>query len=167
MQTPPVFGIVGHSGSGKTTLIEHLLPEFARRGWRVHVIKHSHHDIELEPPRKDSARFRAAGAGEVIITSPYRFAIMHELHGEPEPSLESLLPRLSPADLVLVEGCKTANIPKLEVWRSATGQALLCRSDPNIIAVASDLRVEGPFAYLPLDQEIMIANYIQDYVTHA
>lgn len=112
-----VFGLVGTSGSGKTTLLEKLIAEIAGRGLRVNAIKHSHHDIELEPPDKDSARFRAAGAGEVMVVSPYRYAIVHELRDEAEPDLAAQLARLAPADLTLLEGFRSSPFPKLEVWR--------------------------------------------------
>jgi len=163
-----VFGIVGYSGSGKTTLIENLLPQFARLGRTVNVIKHSHHDLELEPPAKDSARFRAAGAAEVLVASPYRFAIVHELRGMPEPTLAEQLARLAPADLTLVEGFKREAIPKLEVWRAATGKPLLGPDDPTIVALAS---TESPVISVPcfsLDQPAAIAAFILEYLqTHA
>src|SRR5450830_1929559 len=94
-----LLGVVGWSGSGKTTLLEFLISELGKHGKKLNVIKHSHHDVILEPPHKDSARFRAAGAGEVMLVSPYRHAIVHELHHTPEPSLEDLLPRLAEATL--------------------------------------------------------------------
>ncbi|MDR3411158.1 MAG: molybdopterin-guanine dinucleotide biosynthesis protein B [Formivibrio sp.] len=159
-----VFGIVGYSGSGKTTLIERLLPEFARLGRTVNVIKHSHHDLELEPPAKDSARFRAAGAAEVLVASPYRFAIVHELHGAPEPTLAEQLARLAPADLTLVEGFKREAIPKLEVWRAETGKPSLAQVDPHIVAVASTARLDLSVPCLDLDQPAAIAAYILDYL---
>ncbi|AOY01267.1 molybdopterin-guanine dinucleotide biosynthesis protein B [Jeongeupia sp. USM3] len=146
-----VFGIVGYSGSGKTTLTERLIAHFSALGLKVNAIKHSHHDLELEPPGKDSARFRAAGAGEVLVASPYRYAIVHELRDQPEPALAEQLARLSPADLTLVEGFKREAIPKLEVWRAATGKPLLHPDDPFIVAVASDGPVEMPIDHgLPL-----------------
>ncbi len=159
-----VFGIVGHSGSGKTTLIERLLPEFARLGRSVNVIKHSHHDLELEPPTKDSARFRAAGAAEVLVASPYRFAIVHELHGAPEPALAEQVARLAPADLTLVEGFKREAIPKLEVWRAATGKPLLALDDPGIVAVACTNMPDLPLPGFDLDQPAVIAAFILDYL---
>lgn len=157
----PVLGIVGYSGSGKTTLIEALLAEFARQGLRVNVIKHSHHDLSLEPPGKDSARFRAAGAGEVLVASPYRYAIVHELRDEPEPTLAEQLARLAPADLTLVEGFKQEAIPKLEVWREATGKPLLQPGDPRIIAVASNSRMTLAVPCLDLDQPALVAAFIR------
>lgn len=134
----PVLGIVGWSGSGKTTLLESLLARLAAAGLAVNVIKHSHHDLILEPPHKDSARLRAAGAAEVLVASPFRYALVRELRGAPEPSLEMQLARLSPADLTLVEGFKWNPIPKLEVHRPSLGQPPLHLNDPHIVAVASD-----------------------------
>jgi molybdopterin-guanine dinucleotide biosynthesis protein B len=139
-----VIGIIGRSGSGKTTLLEFLVSKLASRGKRVNVIKHSHHDVTLEPPHKDSARLRTAGAAEVMVSSPYRFAIVHELRGQPEPTLEQQLARLAPADLTLVEGFKFSPIPKIEVYRwrveeDSPAEPPLYLSDENVIAVASNL----------------------------
>lgn len=134
-----VLGVIGTSGSGKTTLLEILIGELAERGIKVNVIKHSHHDLELEPPGKDSARLRRAGAAEVMVASPFRFAIVHELRGAPEPSLEEQLARLSPADLTLLEGFKQYPIDKLEVFRRDQGRAPLYPHDAHVVAVASDL----------------------------
>jgi molybdopterin-guanine dinucleotide biosynthesis protein B len=134
-----VLAVVGWSGSGKTTLLEFLVARLARDGLRVNVIKHSHHDIVLEPPHKDSARLRMAGAAEVMIASPFRVAVMRELRGAPEPSLAAQLAQLAPADLTLVEGYKWEPIPKLEVHRPALGQPALYPNDPQIVAVASDV----------------------------
>ncbi len=135
---PPLVGIVGRSGSGKTTLLEFLVEKLAEQGWRVNIIKHSHHDLELEPPHKDSARLRAAGAAEVMVASPFRYAIMHELRGAPEPSLEQQLARLGPADLTLVEGFKSYPVTKLEVFRPSLGHPAQYLIDPRVAAVASD-----------------------------
>ena len=136
--TRRVIGVVGRSGSGKTTLLETVVAALAGRGLKVNVIKHSHHDLELEPPRKDSARMRMAGAAEVMVASPYRFAIVRELRGAPEPGLDEQLARLAPADLTLVEGFKSWPLPKLEVYRAAVGQPPLYPNDPHVLAVASD-----------------------------
>lgn len=135
---PPLFGISGRSGQGKTTLIEALLPWFGARGLRVNVVKHSHHSIELEPPHKDSARFRHAGAGEVLIVSPYRYAITRELRDAPEPPLADLLARLAPADLTLVEGFTREALPRIEVVRAGVGNEPLYRTDTAILAIATD-----------------------------
>ena len=130
--------MVGWSGSGKTTLLEHLVGALAARGLRVNVIKHSHHDVILEPPHKDSARLRAAGAAEVMLASPYRLAVMRELRGVAEPSLMEHIARLSPADLTVVEGYKWEPIDKLEVFRPSLGKPALYADDVHIVAVASD-----------------------------
>ncbi len=135
----PVLGVVGWSGSGKTSLLEHLVGRLAGQGLRVNIVKHSHHDIELEPPRKDSARLRMAGAAEVMIASPYRVAILRELRGEVEPTLAEHLARLAPADLTLVEGYKWERFPKLEVFRPLLGKPALYPDDPDIVAVVSDV----------------------------
>jgi molybdopterin-guanine dinucleotide biosynthesis protein B len=137
-QARPVLGVVGYSGSGKTTLLEYLITQLAASGLTVNVIKHSHHDLELEPPRKDSARFRSAGAAEVMVASPYRYAIARELRGAPEPGLDQQLARLSPADLTLLEGFKSFPIDKLEVYRPSADRPPLYPTDPHIQAVASD-----------------------------
>lgn len=133
----PVMAIIGWSGSGKTTLLEYVVGRLAAAGLRVNVIKHSHHDVTLEPPHKDSARVRAAGAAEVMIASPYRVAIMRELRGAAEPSLAEHLARLAPADLTLVEGYKWEALPKLEVYRPEVGKPPMFPDDPHIVAVAS------------------------------
>jgi molybdopterin-guanine dinucleotide biosynthesis adapter protein len=138
MAATPIFGIVGWSGSGKTTLLEYIVQHLAARGLRVNVIKHSHHDLILEPAHKDSARLRTAGAAEVMVASPFRFAIVHELRGAPEPGLAEQVARLAPADIILVEGFKWDPIPKLEVHRPSLGQAPLYPNDPHIVAVACD-----------------------------
>ena len=114
-----IFGLAGWSGSGKTTLLTALIPELVRRGVRVSTIKHAHHEFDIDRPGKDSWLHRQAGASEVMVASPRRFALMHELRGAPEPTLRELLARMAPADLVLVEGFKRAPHPKLEVHRSA------------------------------------------------
>jgi molybdopterin-guanine dinucleotide biosynthesis protein B len=141
-----VLGVIGWSGSGKTTLLELLVARLAASGLRVNVVKHSHHDILLEPPHKDSARMRAAGAAEVMIASPYRVAIMRELRGAAEPSLAEHLARLGPADLTLVEGYKWEALPKLEVYRPDVGKPPMFPGDPHIVAVASDMARPGGLA---------------------
>jgi molybdopterin-guanine dinucleotide biosynthesis protein B len=160
-----VLGVVGWSGSGKTTLLEYLVGQLAAEGVRVNVIKHSHHDIVLEPPHKDSARLRTAGAAEVMIASPYRFAIQHELRGAPEPSLEENLARLAPADLTLVEGYKWAAIPKLEVFRPELGRAPMYPEDAHVVAVASTIAappgLERDMAWLDLDQPSAILRWVR------
>ena len=159
---PPLFGISGRSGQGKTTLIEALLPWLRARGLTVNVIKHSHHSIELEPPGKDSARFRRAGAGEVLIASPYRYAILRELNGEPEPPLAELAARLSHADLVIVEGFAREPMPRLEVVRPSAGRDPLYRTDVEIVAIATDepAAVDTALPVLALDDIAAIGAFI-------
>lgn len=132
-----VLGIVGWSGSGKTTLITALIPLLQASGTSVSTIKHAHHGFDLDRPGKDSYRHRAAGAHEVLIASTNRWALLHE-NDDREPDLDSLLARLSPVDLVLVEGFKAHAHPKVEVHRLATGHAPLWIDDRDIVAVASD-----------------------------
>lgn len=135
-----VFGFAGWSGSGKTTLIERLIPRLVARGMRVSLVKHAHHSFDVDQPGKDSYRHRQAGCTEVLVTSRQRWALMHELRDEAEISLLEALGRLSPCDLALVEGYKTAAIPKLEVWRASVGKPLLHSTDARIVAIATDSR---------------------------
>ena len=136
-----VLGIAGWSGSGKTTLIVKLIPLLVARGVRVATLKHAHHNFDVDQPGKDSYEHRHAGAIEVIICSSRRWAQMHELGTAPEPTLGQLLQRVSPCDLILVEGFKTERHSKLEVFREATGHDPLYPQDPHIVAVASDRSV--------------------------
>jgi molybdopterin-guanine dinucleotide biosynthesis protein B len=139
-----IFGLAGWSGSGKTTLLVELIPWLRRQGLSVSTIKHAHHGFELDQPGKDSHRHREAGAREVLISSGRRWALVHELDAEPEPTLAELLGHLSPVDLVLVEGFKRdPSYPKLEVWRSANDKPLICPEDPSVVALASDRPVPG------------------------
>lgn len=154
------FGFAGWSGSGKTTLIEQLIPRFVKRGMKVALIKHAHHTFDVDKEGKDSYRHRQAGATEILVTSSRRWVLMHELRGAPEPSFEEQLQHLSPCDLVLVEGFKHAPIPKLEVWRAATGEGLLHPNDPHIIGIASDSPVETRLPMLKLDDHDGIAAFI-------
>jgi len=154
------FGFAGWSGSGKTTLIEKLIPLFVQRGLRVSLIKHAHHTFDVDVPGKDSYRHRHAGATEVLVTSSRRWVLMHELRGEQEPTFEQQLKHLSPCDLLIVEGFKFAPIPKLEVWRKATGEALLHPRDPHIVAVASDVAVETRLPRFDLNDVAAIAGFI-------
>jgi molybdopterin-guanine dinucleotide biosynthesis protein B len=162
-----VLGVIGWSGSGKTTLLEGLVARLAASGLRVNVVKHSHHDIMLEPPHKDSARIRAAGAAEVMIASPYRVAIMRELRGAPEPSLAEHLARLAPADLTLVEGYKWEALPKLEVYRPDVGKPPMYPDDPHIVAVASTMaRPDGlapHVAWLDLPDTDAVLRWVRQF----
>lgn len=159
-----VFGFAGYSGAGKTTLIERLIPDFTGRGLRVSLIKHAHHRFDVDQPGKDSWRHREAGATEVLLTSSRRWALMHELRGASEPTLDEQLDRLSPCDLVLVEGFKHAPIPKLEVFRPSLGHPPLHPRDPCIVAVASDERLPIALPVLGLDHHAAIADFILGYL---
>ena len=133
-----IIGLAGWSGSGKTTLITKAIPRLIERGCRVSTLKHAHHGFDLDQPGKDSFMHRAAGATEVCISSQKRFAILHELRDQPEWDLPDLLAKLSPVDLVLVEGFKRDRFPKLEIHRLENGKPLLHPEDPQIVAIASD-----------------------------
>ena len=127
MTTMRIIGLAGWSGSGKTTLITKVIPRLIARGISVSTLKHAHHGFDLDQPGKDSFFHRAAGATEVVISSAKRFAILHELRGEPEWDLPELVAKISPVDLVLVEGYKRDPFPKLEVHRAANGKPLIHR----------------------------------------
>ena len=140
-----IIGLAGWSGSGKTTLITGLIPRLIARGLRVSTLKHAHHGFDLDQPGKDSFMHRAAGATEVIVSSAKRWAVLHELRDEPEWNLRDLLAKLSPVDLVLVEGFKRDRaVPKLEIHRAANGKPLLYPEDPSIVAIACDSALPAP-----------------------
>lgn len=149
-----IFGIAGHSGMGKTTLLERLVPELTGRGLAVSLIKHSHKNIEIDRPGKDSFRLREAGCKEVLLLGNERWALMHELRGAPEPPLEYLVERLQHCDVVLIEGFKEGDFPKIEVWRAAVGKPLLWPQWPGIVAIASDGPVALPDGPAPVPQRL-------------
>lgn len=156
-----IFGLTGWSGSGKTTLIVSLIPALVRRGLTVSTMKHAHKGFDIDHPGKDSFNHRLSGATEVLVSSPLRWALMHELRGEDEPTLDDLLPRMTPVDLLLVEGFKRQPHPKLEVWRAAVGKPLIAPTDPSIVAVASDGPVPGsPVPVLRLDDWEAVADLV-------
>lgn len=155
-----VLGLAGWSGSGKTTLMVALIPLLRARGLRVSTIKHAHHRFDVDQPGKDSWRHREAGAEEVMIASSQRFALMHELRGAPEPALPDLLERMSPVDLVLVEGFKQEGHAKIEVHRAANGKPPLFPDDPAVIAVATDEAMEtGGLPRLDLNDAEAVADF--------
>jgi molybdopterin-guanine dinucleotide biosynthesis protein B len=158
----PVIGIAGWKNSGKTTLAERLIAEFTRRGLRVATVKHAHHDFQIDDAATDSARHRRAGASQVAIVSAKRWALITELGGTPEPDLAQLLDRLEPCDLVIVEGYKSAPIPKIEARRSAAfGSEPLADSDPDVIAIAADHAADGfGRPVFALDSIVAIADFI-------
>src|SRR3954464_10441868 len=155
-----IIGIAGWSGAGKTTLLTRVIPCLTARGLRVSTIKHAHHNFDVDQPGKDPHTHRAAGAAEVLVSSASRFALMHELRGEPEWTLRALLGKLSPVDLVLVEGFKRETHPKLEVFRAAVGKPPLHPGDPNIVAVASDQPVAANVPVVSLDDAEAVADIL-------
>jgi molybdopterin-guanine dinucleotide biosynthesis protein B len=138
-----IIGLAGWSGSGKTTLLTKVIPRIVAHGLTVSTLKHAHHDFDIDVPGKDSHAHRLAGATEVLVGSSRRWALMHELRSEPEPPLAVLLQKLSPVDIVLIEGYKAEPHPKLEVYRSVLGVPLLAPNDPSIVAIASDVDLPG------------------------
>lgn len=156
-----VYGVVGYRNAGKTGLMERLVAEITARGFTVSTVKHAHHRVDLDQPGKDSYRHRAAGAREVILASSNRWALMHELRDAPEPPLEMLLTKLTPVDLVLIEGYKRDAHPKVEAFRAETGNPLIARDEPTVRAVASDTGLEGlSVPVFDLDDTNTVADFI-------
>jgi len=157
-----IIGLAGWSGSGKTTLVTNVIPVLVKRGLKVATVKHAHHEFDTDQPGKDSWLHRQAGASEVAIVSSRRWAIVHELGQESEPPLGEVLAKLSPVDLVIVEGFKRNLHPKLEVYRSAVGKPLLHPDDDCIVAIATDAPLrEAQVPVLMLDDIESIANVLQ------
>ncbi len=146
-----VIGLAGWSGAGKTTLLTRLIPHFNAQGLRVSVIKHAHHQFDVDMPGKDSWRHREAGAAEVLVASSNRWALMHELRGAAEPRLPELLDKLSAVDLVVVEGFKREPHRKIEVYRAANDKPLLFPDDPGIVGIATDIAIETRLPTVHLD----------------
>jgi molybdopterin-guanine dinucleotide biosynthesis protein B len=155
-----LYGVTGWKNSGKTGLMERLIAEFTARGFSVSSIKHAHHSVDVDHPGKDSHRHRMAGANEVILATRSRVAIMQELRGAEEPSLADLLARLSPVDLVLIEGYKRDRHPKIECRRCETAQTLIAMDDPTIHAIASDEPIEIDRPVFDLNDTGAIADFI-------
>ena len=159
-----IFGVTGWKNSGKTGLMERLITEFTARGLTVSSIKHAHHSFDIDHPGRDSYRHRDAGARQVLLASRNRWALMHELRYEDEPSLGDLLEQLSPVDLVLIEGYKRDRHPKIEAHRKETGQPLIAPEDETIVAVASDTSVSVDRPVLDLNDTAAIANFIAQHL---
>lgn len=161
--TQRVFGVAGWKNSGKTTMTERLVAELTRRGWTIATVKHAHHDADIDHEGTDSFRHRRAGAREVALVTGRRWALMHELGDEPEPSLTEILARLSPCDLVLVEGYKREAHAKLELRRKgAKEEAPLAPGDSSIVAIAADVPVlEAGIPVFHLDDIGAIADFIE------
>ncbi|PLS23112.1 molybdopterin-guanine dinucleotide biosynthesis protein B [Neptunicoccus cionae] len=155
-----VFGITGWKNTGKTSLVERLVANFTARGLVISTVKHAHHNFDVDQEGRDSFRHRESGAQEVLLCSGTRWALMHELRDAPEPPLRELLTKLSPVDLVLVEGFKTVDHAKLECHRNETGKSLLAPNDPTIVAVASDAKPDVACPLLDLDDTDGIADFI-------
>lgn len=157
-----VIGLAGWSGAGKTTLITRVIPVLIGRGQTVATVKHAHHEFDVDQPGKDSWLHRQAGASEVAVVSSRRWALIHELRGDPEPPLADILAKLAPVDLVIVEGFKRHAHPKLEVFRAATGKPLLYPDDDCIVAIATDQPLpQAPLPVLTLDDVERIADVVQ------
>ncbi|WP_299830322.1 molybdopterin-guanine dinucleotide biosynthesis protein B [uncultured Roseobacter sp.] len=155
-----LYGVVGWKNAGKTGLMERLVTEIAGRGFSVSTVKHAHHVFDVDQPGKDSYRHRQAGATEVLLASRKRFALMHELRDAPEPMLDALLAKLSPVDLVLIEGYKRDAHPKVEAHRAETGNPLIAPDDPTIRAVASDTALTLDRPVFDLNDTGAIADFI-------
>lgn len=155
-----IYGVVGWKNAGKTGLMERLVSEMCSRGLTVSTVKHAHHVFDVDQPGKDSYRHRTAGATEVLLASRKRFALMHELRDEEEPTLEDLLTKLAPVDLVLVEGYKRDAHSKVEAFRAETGNGLIATSDDTIRAVASDTPIEIDKPVFDLNDTVAIADFI-------
>lgn len=155
---PPVVSIVGRSESGKTTLIEILIPELKRRGYRIGTIKHTHHALEIDQTGKDSARHRAAGAHTVILASSGQIAMIKSASSD---SVADLVRYFFDVDLLITEGYKRENTPKIEVVRTEVHPELLCRSDPGLIALATDADIAVHVPVFRLDDPVPIADFIE------
>lgn len=161
-----VIGIVGWKNSGKTTLAAALIRELSARGLTVNSIKHAHHSVDVDQPGTDSYKHREAGAREVLLAGGQRFAIMHELRGAEEPTLDELLARLGPCDWVVVEGFKTHSHPKIEVHRQESPRAPLYPEDANIIAVAADYPANFAGPVFDVNDVPAIADFILSRKNH-
>jgi molybdopterin-guanine dinucleotide biosynthesis adapter protein len=157
------IAIAGYSGSGKTTLIEKVIPCLVLEGYRVSLIKHAHHEFDVDHPGKDSWRHRHAGATEVLISSSNRWALMHELRGAAEPSLEEQLAHFAPCDVVIVEGWKYHAMPKIEVHRKLADKPLLFPEDANVVAIATDELLATGLPQFDLEDADGVAQFI---ITH-
>src|SRR6516225_12465472 len=143
-----IIGLAGWSGSGKTTLLARIIPHLVARGLTVSTVKHAHHGFDVDTPGKDSYVHRMAGATEVLVASGRRWALMHELRDAPEPSIYDLLQKMSPVDLVLIEGFKSAHHTRIEVYRRDVGKLPFHPENPHVVGIVSD--TPFPDARLPV-----------------
>lgn len=166
MSTTPVFGITGWKNSGKTQLVSRLVAEFSARGFKVSTVKHAHHNFDIDKPGADSYRHREAGAVEVALVSGRRWALMHELRDEVEPPLSAILPRLAPCDLILIEGYKKENHPKIEARRTESAdKGALAPDDPHILVIAADHTVQNtPLPVYDLNDISGLADFISAHL---
>lgn len=155
-----IYGIVGFKNAGKTGLMERLVTDITGRGFSVSTVKHAHHDFDIDQPGKDSHRHREAGARQVLLASRARWALMTELRNTDEPPLADLLTQLAPVDLVLVEGYKRDNHPKVEAYRAETGNPMLAQDDPTVRAVATDTPITIDRPIFDLNDTKAIADFI-------
>lgn len=166
-----LFGIAGHSGMGKTTLLERLIPIITARGLVVSLIKHSHKNVDIDRPGKDSWRLRESGCKEVLLLGNQRWALMHELRGAPEPDLDYLISRMKHCDLVLIEGFKHGDFPKLEVWRASQNQPTLHPTWGGIVGIACDtaltMQADCTLPQLPLADTEAIADFVLQHAVTA
>jgi molybdopterin-guanine dinucleotide biosynthesis protein B len=158
-----VIGVAGWSGAGKTTLISRVIPYLRGQGLRVSVIKHAHHEFDVDVPGKDSWVHRQSGAEEVLVSSANRWALMHELRGAAEPSLPELLRKMSPVDLLLVEGFKSEPYRKIEVHRKDSGKAPLFPDDPSIACIATDAEIKTSLPVAHLDDIPAVAAMMRNH----
>lgn len=168
-QNQRIMGFVGRSGSGKTTALSDLIPVLTGRGFSVSTVKHTHHDFDMDKPGKDSYRHREAGAKEVLLTSAHRWALLHELRGEAEFDMADLIGRMTPVDILLIEGFKSHDYPKIEVHRPSLGKPLLAAHDDSVIAIATDepdadTVTRLNLVVLNLGNSDSIADFIVDYL---
>lgn len=159
-----VFGLAGLSTSGKTTLAKELISWFRLQGYAVSSIKHAHQGFDLDRPGKDSFQMREAGAKEVLLIGDQRWVLMREYADEGEPTLEEAVARLAPCDIVLVEGFKKSDAPKIEVFRPSLSRPPLWPTEPSIVAVATDEPFDCGLPLLDLNSPITIARFIKDYL---
>ena len=160
-----VFGITGFKNAGKTTLVERLVTELTRRGLAVSTVKHAHHAFDIDHEGRDSYRHREAGAHEVAVVSRNRWALIHELRGEDEPTLADMLSKLSPCDLVIIEGFKRDRHPKIEVRRSGLDHPRLAETDETVVAIASDMSIDdAPVPVIDMNDVSAVADFVLDHV---
>ena len=161
-----LFGITGWKNAGKTTLTERLVTEFTAKGLSVSTIKRTHHSVDLDPKGTDTHKHRTAGATEVVLASDARYAILKEHRGGPAPTLDELVARLAPVDLVLIEGFKSEAHPKIEAHRTETAQGLIASNTPSVVALASDttVRIDRDIPQFDLNDILAIAQFIARYL---